>query len=196
LNDENDNTMADKTDAGTMRVLNIVAPESRILASRERCPFLVHLEVADTGLEGRDARLYASGAFGVGTTVEESLGINPSASSAAAAATEHNHESAYRIPSELLDSPLMNRLLVKKRSDLRIDSDSDDNDESRPGGSNGEVHFPRGGWQSDEGMYFPPGPSDYLYSNPYDIARQHQYEQLHQEMQPPVYQPPLPTQER
>ena len=102
LNDEDDNTMADKTDAGTVRVLNIVVPESRILTSRERCPYLVHLEVADTGLEGSDARLYASGANGIGTTIEESLGMNPRASSAAAAATEHNHEPVYRIPSELV----------------------------------------------------------------------------------------------
>ena len=45
-------------------------------------------------------------------------------------------------------------------------------------------------------MFYPQESSDFLYSNPYDMARQHQYEQLHQEMQPPVYQPPLPTQER
>lgn len=45
-----------------VQVLNIVVPESRLLASRERCPYLVRLEVADTGLEGSDARLYAAGA--------------------------------------------------------------------------------------------------------------------------------------
>ena len=44
-----------------MRVLNIVASESRILASRERCPFLVQVELAETGLEGSDARLDAGG---------------------------------------------------------------------------------------------------------------------------------------
>lgn len=196
LNDENDNTMADKADAGTVRVLNIVAPESRILASRERCPFLAHIEVADTGLEGSDARLYASGAYGVGTTVEESLGMNPSASSAAAAATERHHEPAYRIPSELLDSPLINELQLSKRTDLQDDSRDDDNEGSNLEMSTGEVHSPRGGWQSDEGMYHPPETSDYLYSNPYDMTRQHEYEQLHQEMAPPVYQPPLPTEER
>jgi hypothetical protein len=55
---------------------------------------------------------------------------------------------------------------------------------------------PRGGWQYDEGMYYPPESSDYLYSNPYDNVRQLEYERLHQEMQPPVYQAPPPTQER
>lgn len=191
--------MADKTDAGTVRVLNIVTSESRILASRERCPYLVHLEVADTGLEGSDARLYAPGSYGVGTTVEESLGMNPSASSAAAASTENHHrEPAYRIPSELLDNHLLDELLLKKRSKLQGDSDEDDNDNESesPEKSASEVRSPRGGWQSDEGMYYPPESSDYMYSNPYDMARQHEYEQLHQEMQPPVYRPPLPTQER
>lgn len=189
--------MADKTDAGTVRVLNIVAPESRILASRERCPYLVHLEVADTGLEGRDARLYAPGAYGIGTTVEETLGMNPSASSAAAAATENHREPAYRIPSELLDSPIVHGLLVgNKRRQIQDTSNDNDNRVSTSEKNTGEVHFQRGGWQSDEGMYFPSESTDYFYSNPYDNVRQHEYEQLHQQMEPPVYQPPPPTQER
>lgn len=190
--------MADKTDAGTVRVLNIVVPETRILNSRDRCPYLVHLEVADTGLEGNDARLYASGPYGLGNTVEESLGMNPSASSAAAASTKHNHrEPAYWIPSELLDNSLIDGLLVKKREDIEgASSDDECNRGGIPKKGTNRAHFPRGGYQSDEGMYYPPGSSDYFYSNPYDMARQHEYEQLHQEMQPPVYQPPVPTQER
>jgi hypothetical protein len=201
LNDESDNTMADKTVASTMRVLNIVAPESRILASRDRCPFLVHLEVADTGLEGRDARLYASGAYGIGTTVEESLGMNPSASSAAAVAYGHSHDSGlhpYRIPSELLVSPLRESILRDTETVVEDTSDDDANTgESGPVKKTGDAHFPSGGYQSDEGMYYPPEPEDYLFLNPYDMARQHEYEQLHQQMQPyPAYQPPPPTQER
>ena len=199
LNDESDNTMANKADAGTMRVLNIVVPESRILASRERCPYLVHLEVADTGLEGSDARLYASGAYGIGATVEESLGMNPRASSSAAAATEHTHNSgmqSYRIPSELLGRPLRESALRHSQTVVEEDSD-DDNEESEAEKQTGDVHFPRGGFQSDEGMFYPPESGDFLYSNPYDMVRQYEYEQLHQEMQPyPAYQPPPFTQER
>jgi len=67
-----------RDDSQVVRVLNIVADESRLLSSRERCPFLIHLEVADTGLEGHDARLYTSGAAStsVGSTVEEALSMN------------------------------------------------------------------------------------------------------------------------
>ena len=57
-----------------VRVLNVVVDESKLLSSRERCPFLVQLEVADTGLEGHDARLYTSGA-NVGSTIEEALSM-------------------------------------------------------------------------------------------------------------------------
>lgn len=198
LHNEDHNTMADKTDAGTMRVLNIVAPESRILASRERCPYLVHLEVADTGLEGRDARLYAPGSYGVGTTVEETIGMNPRASSAAAATTEHYQQHAYRIPLELVNGRLVDSFLVGKKRGYSHDDSDDDSDgpgrvmiKERAGEGK-----PRGGWQYDEGMYYPPESSDYLYSNPYDNVRQLEYERLHQEMQPPVYQAPPPTQER
>ena len=56
-----------------MRVLNIVAHDCRLLASRERCPFLVQVEVAETGLEGSDARLYAGGGVDAG---ESSRGNN------------------------------------------------------------------------------------------------------------------------
>ena len=60
---------ADDCGGGVVQVLNIVVPEARLLSSRERCPFLVRLEVADTGLEGSDARLYAAGAPRLGVTV-------------------------------------------------------------------------------------------------------------------------------
>lgn len=67
----------DKTkEAELVRVLNIVVPESRILSSRERCPFLVQLEVADSGLQGSDARLYATGGQEVGLTIEETLDLS------------------------------------------------------------------------------------------------------------------------
>lgn len=58
------------------RVLNLIVDESRLLSSRERCPYLVHLELCDSGLEARDSRLYAVGADEIGLTVEEALGID------------------------------------------------------------------------------------------------------------------------
>ena len=61
-----------------MRVLNIVSCESRILASRERCPFLVQLEVAETGLEGSDARLYAGGGVDSGKSAMGNGGVGDS----------------------------------------------------------------------------------------------------------------------
>mmetsp|Transcript_7732 Transcript_7732/g.8828 ORF Transcript_7732/g.8828 Transcript_7732/m.8828 type:complete len:871 (-) Transcript_7732:35-2647(-) len=64
---------ADRSRAGVMRVLNIVTSECRILASRERCPYLVHLEVAETGMEGNDARLYGPGPGGIDTIIGERL---------------------------------------------------------------------------------------------------------------------------
>lgn len=85
-----------------VRVLNIVASESRLLSSRERCPFVVHVEVADSGLEGTDARLYTVGATGLGATMEEAL-----ASTEARLADEDATETKstmprYSIPRELV----------------------------------------------------------------------------------------------
>jgi phosphatidylinositol 4-kinase len=88
------------------RALNVVVPETRILASRERCPFLVHLELADSGLEGTDARLYASGASGLGSTVEEALNMGnglPTKSETKEQSQSKNAFSSYEIPPELLD---------------------------------------------------------------------------------------------
>ena len=97
-----------------VRILNIVVPESRVLASRERCPFLVQLEVADTGLEGHDARLYTSGASNVGSTVEEALSMSSMALHAerqpqqqqmwSSASEQPRRPAGYTIPQELLTS--------------------------------------------------------------------------------------------
>ncbi|GKY92660.1 hypothetical protein MPSEU_000236000 [Mayamaea pseudoterrestris] len=131
-----------------VRCLNIVVSEARLLASRDRCPFLIQLEVADTNLESGDARLYASDPVGLGSTMVEALGMAPAASSPTQQ-QQHN----YQIPFELLH---------------------------------------RGGWQH-RGIPVPidHGNSDGIYADqyeeyPYDF-RQHEYEQLHQQLQ---WQPP------
>jgi hypothetical protein len=81
-NDDDGNNIINNTTINTTRrrrtgsaILNIVIPESKILASRERCPFLLHVEVTDTGLEGSSACMYASGATGLGSTIEEALSM-------------------------------------------------------------------------------------------------------------------------
>jgi phosphatidylinositol 4-kinase len=141
------------------RALNIVVPECRILASRERCPFLIHLELADTGLEGSDARLYASGVNGLGSTVEEALNMG-NGKPVSGSLNREKVPSSYEIPPELLDRP---QLRVRDNDDLNVRS------------------FPRGG----SGIFY----------DSYEDVRQHEYEQLHEQMQAspqPLQAPPPP----
>jgi hypothetical protein len=150
-----------------VRVLNIVVPEARILASRERCPFLVHMEVADTNLEASDARLYATGVQNLGSTVEEALGMSSAAAGAAAASWRHSSmPPPYEIPQELLHN---HRVRLMPRNDH-------------------QTIFkltPRGGWQGNE-MYFDDG---FIYPNPLASVRQHEYDELHLQMQPQPQHP-------
>lgn len=57
-----------------VRALRILPGECRLLDSAARCPFLVRMEVAETGLDADDARLYAGDAWGVGLSIGEVLG--------------------------------------------------------------------------------------------------------------------------
>lgn len=175
-------TAIDRSRGGVMRILNVVTPECRVLSSRERCPYLVHVEVAETGMEGNDARLYASGARGLGTTIGESLSM-PSVNTDV---DDDEEESlvygqafpTYKIPSELLAKPIASLgSEYIAREAKAVDEDSD-------------LNFPsRGGWQSDE---FYPAPESFE-ATPYDMVRQQQYEVLHQQlMTEPV--PPQPQQ--
>lgn len=88
---------------GVMQILNIVVPESRILASRERCPYLVRLELVETGLDGGDARLYAAGAPKLGLTVEEALTMESSSGFTNTKRRGSNHQHC-EIPTELVDA--------------------------------------------------------------------------------------------
>jgi hypothetical protein len=157
--------------------LNIVVDESRILASRERCPFLVHLEVAETGLRGNDSRLYASGASRIGATIEEALGLSAKAS-AAAASVDATHGGSgygnYHIPSELLASspPILRRKSSDADAILTGESSS----------PSGQADMPRGGWQADEAAFYSHNLDDVFASNPYDVVREDEYQQLHEQM--------------
>jgi hypothetical protein len=67
--------IADRGRRGVVRALRILPENCRLLSSATRCPFLVRMEVVETGLDADDARLYVpSEGGGVGLTVQETLG--------------------------------------------------------------------------------------------------------------------------
>lgn len=172
-------------------MLNIIVPESRLLASRERCPYLIHVEVADTALDGSDARLYASGANGLGTTIEEALGMGPT--SIERKQGKYSSEvqcPAYEIPPELLSEPSI--ASSSSSSEQSLDDGSSTNSMSLQTGapqdeydSGISIPVARGGWQGDDGGAFYPEPTTFEQpSTPYeDLVRQEEYEQLHQQIQ-------------
>ena len=147
---------------GAVRILNIVVDEARVLASRERCPYLVRVEVADTNLRGNDSRLYASGAPGIGATMEEALTMS--------ASTEEDAGN-YQIPSELFAPSSDNsdpESVAEDNKDLPEDTTP--------------KQLPRGGWQEPEPAYYSHSPEDVYATNTYDAVRENQYEQLHHQM--------------
>ena len=182
-----------------VRVLNIVVPESRLLSSRERCPFLIHVEVADTGLETCNARLYVSAPTGL--TVREALSLRGGPAAVSSAVGHWNLPTQpWGIPGELLlgeNEPTL-RMPTKKQpsysvrdgnqheeilantavaamADDNAPTDMELNSEdpmilSKP--------FPRGGSQTDGHYYDENG---YLY-DPLESFRQHEYEQLHHDL--------------
>jgi hypothetical protein len=181
---------SDITDGGVVRILNVVVEECRTLSSRERCPYLVHVEVAETGLTGTDSRLYASGAPGLGTTVKEALSLSASATSGAVAGDRHpavQGYAPYQIPSELLETSPAPHKSCPTTQTQDVDLESTD----RPTNSTG---FVRGGWRNDETMYYSPD------AHGYDEVRQNEFEQLHQQMHDEqgvmAQPPPVPHQQR
>lgn len=152
-----------KTEHGVMRVLNIVSNKGRVLASRERCPYLVHCEVVETGLEGRDARLYAFSNKGFGCTIQEALGVAARKKQLQAQEYRDNSFTKYMIPPELSEST-MSRFLQEKPqlSKLQV----------------------RGGNQG--GYYYPSHMDDY---NPYEMVREEQLQQLHEHLQSHQHHP-------
>ncbi len=195
-----------KTEHGVMRVLNIVSSKCRVLASRERCPYLVHCEVLETGLEGRDARLYASaGSKGVGATVQETLGMAYGRKFPTNG--RNTGFTPYRIPSELSSFGLIHSKDRYKLSQSHIVEDQI-NLQSQTN------LLPRGGGQEDghsyssvnESNHVPP-PNDPGYvPSPYDLVREEQLQQLHEHFQAtqqhphygpsPQYQMPYHSQEK
>lgn len=162
-----DKDTAPRETPNVVRVLNIVSSESRILSSRERCPFLVHLEVADTDMDGSDARLYAAGAPDLGSTVEEALSL---------LANKNGYTHNYKIPGELMHA--------------RASAGSN-------GVWGTSSRIARGGWQTGEQTQYADESAFYGYNvhrTPYDEVREQELERLHQQMnqQPP----PQPQQQQ
>jgi len=149
-----------KTEHGVMRVLNIVSNKGRVLASRERCPYLVHCEVVETGLEGRDARLYASSGKGFGCTIQEALGVAARNKQLQSQEKQTNSFSKYMIPPELSEAVMSEKTGFSK---LQL----------------------RGGNQGG-GYYYPPHMDDY---NPYEMVREEQLQQLHEHLQSHQHHP-------
>jgi hypothetical protein len=128
------------------------------------------MEVADTNLEASDARLYASGLPNLGSTLEEALGMSAAAGSAAASRRHSSMPPSYGIPEELLHGQ-RTRLVVTRNNEV----------------AEAAIHAdrlpPRGGWQSDEAFMGDEFHTGYMYTNPYEAVRQHEYEELHLQMQ-------------
>jgi hypothetical protein len=164
---------ATTTSGGVVRVLNIVVEESRILSSRERCPFLIHVEVAETGLSGNDSRLYATGAPGLGATIGEALAMSARRTLLqSVASTPGSDTASYQIPSELLEP------LAPTLSNCREVTTEPEIDNAIPSRSD----FVRGGYQGNDTTFYSYSPEEILSSNAYDDLRQNEYEQLHQQM--------------
>ena len=165
-----------KTEHGVMRVLNIVSSKCRVLASRERCPYLVHCEVLETGLEGRDARLYASRSgtfdnppmqetFGVVNRHDDSYG---------------NHDEDFKSFGTIPDLDSINSIHeapILAPSSIRESMDYEQFRASSNGG-----FLPRGGGQEGGFEHSTIDASGYLRS-PYDLVREEQLQQLHEHFQ-------------
>eukprot|EP00594_Rhizosolenia_setigera_P008292 CAMPEP_0178955834 /NCGR_PEP_ID=MMETSP0789-20121207/9848_1 /TAXON_ID=3005 /ORGANISM="Rhizosolenia setigera, Strain CCMP 1694" /LENGTH=1081 /DNA_ID=CAMNT_0020637555 /DNA_START=194 /DNA_END=3442 /DNA_ORIENTATION=+ len=204
--------------SGAMRVLNIVSSECRVLASRERCPFLIQLEIAETGLDGGDARLYGAGGvdtapsslstssttaqqqsaskYGFGVSLEEVIRLfgssnNNNDKGEESRLTVNNGvppDVSYHIPAELLAG----------NDDLQAFLDDDDDDDDKNNNNNDDdgtdsteststsqdsTSLPRGGWQEPhEGYYQDYSTMGYNDMNPYDIMRQQELNNLHEQM--------------
>ena len=129
-----------------VRVLNIVTSECRLLASRDRCPFLVLLEVADTYKDRNDANLYSHGGS-KGLTLSESLGMGLSHDTFQ---RSHFGEkfSPITLPRDLLSRKFEEVFSTKM---LQKSDDTIFNEITSPMSQN--VFIMRGGWQ-DDGFYY------------------------------------------
>jgi len=200
-----------KTEHGVMRVLNIVSPKCRILASRERCPFLVHCEVAETGLEGSDARLYSnhSSDYGNGNgnvnvkmtnhsttkTDDSTTHLNGSDDKKYEPSQSYHNNSPSEIPSSSIYDESHNMISNDYNERAYHHNTQHHIDEHHSNARNNRLYL-RGGEQ--EGFtYSSMDEAEYYGSSPYDAVREEQLMQLHEHLQTknlhhPHYGPPQP----
>lgn len=175
-----------------MRVVNIVSSKCRLLASRERCPFLVHCEVLETGLEGRDARLYTNREDDIGTTVQEVLGVAAERKDTQDRSF-HIKFPPYQIPSEIsaddsLSNPQGAMTQSKEthpRKKVKTDISTDHNTVRLRGGDQEDYSYPN--------MY----DSGYQSFSHYESIQEEQLQRLHEHLQShqqhPHYAPRPPS---
>ena len=166
---------------GVVRALRILPDKCRVLDSRERCPFLVRMEVAETGMEANDARLYATDSVAIGLTVEEALGTARYNTKELNGAANEGFTSC-EIPPELMRTRTNK---PKKQESLSPLSDEAwRQHKSSVFGARDDAPVLRGGYQGPD--YEPPMYGDY---NTYEMVRDHHYEQLHGEIRDNINSP-------
>ncbi len=162
---------------GVVRALRVLPDMCRVLDSRERCPFLVRMEVVETGLEANDARLYAADVQpGVGLTIEEALGsTKPHGNSILKDSVLVNGGFAScEIPPELMREHA-GRMSADTSSPP---SQADENNESAHNTSNNKAVLSRGGYQGgNDNCYEPPD-----VHGTFDMVQEQYYDQVHHDM--------------
>ena len=161
-----------------VRVLNIVVHEAKLLSSRERCPFLIHVEVADSGLEGNDARLYTTGMSDIGSTIGEALGMM-STTPNLATATYDPGQATSRTPPNMIPYSIPDELLPHIPIPASVGTTNNQVSEERIEHN----AFIRGGSQNESPYYDSHDvmTGEYMI-DPFDLVRQQDYEQLHQHL--------------
>ena len=175
-----------------VRVLNIVTSECRLLASRDRCPFLVLLEVADTNMEGDDARLYGNGES-KGLTLSESIGLGLGHDT-----FQRSHFgikfSPFTVPRDLLSHNFEKIFSMSQTFESTNNNIPVLNEIVSPAHDN--IFVMRGGWQ-DDGFYFQGNgynpEYDFIYQNQYSVHhQQQQQQQQHSHGHQKLYRTPPP----
>lgn len=188
---------------GVVRALRILPASCRVLDSASRCPFLVRMEVAETGLDADDARLYAGaapevggGGGGVGVTLQEALGSvrgqggafgegfapceippelmhGPRRRRGASAAPDGGIEAG---PEERGDATILHghSSSAARRDHAPVTPYYDNSHATSTSSMDNKAVLSRGGQVGEEGYYEP--------TPPFDLVREQHYEALHQEL--------------
>mmetsp|Transcript_14582 Transcript_14582/g.31716 ORF Transcript_14582/g.31716 Transcript_14582/m.31716 type:complete len:1109 (-) Transcript_14582:100-3426(-) len=181
---------------GVVRILRILPQNCRVLDSAQRCPFLVRMEVVETGLDANDARLYTNDIAGVGVTIQEALGsiVRPNNGGGMVPEGGGRFE-ACEIPPELMvekrqqqqsSPPTDNtRDVFQPFDSTRGASGSPPTSQIPPtytaagvqntAENNNKAVLSRGGDQMGDGDY-------YSHPDTYDMVREQHYEELHHDL--------------